>query len=159
MQSCSWDFKSFSSEFSFSVSVIFKSSLKNESFEKDLTFMNNIEELQEASLEKLISDSLVEAYGNVAGFKLTNCAYLNEAFTLDGTIYFNSGNIRETTYKFTEACDNKNDKIKLRGLNEKLGLDKQFTLTGNIDTATKTFIAESFSIYFRYSLNVVAPIT
>ena len=123
---------------------VFKSSLKNESFEKDLTFMSNVEELQEASLEKLISNSLIEAYRNVKGFNLTNCAYLNETFTLDGTIYFNSGNTRKTTYKFTEAHNHKDDKVELRGLNEKLGLDKQFTLIGNIDTNTKTFVAESF---------------
>jgi hypothetical protein len=40
--------------------------------------MEQLEELQEASLEQLISSSLVEAYGNVAGFRLANCEYLNE---------------------------------------------------------------------------------
>jgi hypothetical protein len=105
--------------------------------------MNGMEELHEASLEKLISDSLVEAYGNVAGFRLTNCSYLNEQFTVDGTIYFTSGNTRKTTYAFNEGFTNEEGKINLRGLNEKLGLDKQFTITGHTDE-NKTFITESF---------------
>jgi hypothetical protein len=106
--------------------------------------MSSVEELQEASLEKLISDSLVEAYGNVAGFRLTDCSYLDESLNIDGTIYFTSGNTRQTTYTFSEAYT-QNDKTKLIGLNEKLGLDKQFTLIGRICPENKTFITESFS--------------
>jgi hypothetical protein len=103
--------------------------------------MSQVEELKEASLEKLISDSLIEAYGNVAGFRLHNCSYLNEKFQVDGTIFFTSGNTRKTAYAFTEAFV-KDSKVSLYGLNEKLGLDKQFSITGHIDN--KTFITESF---------------
>lgn len=124
---------------------IFKSSIKTESFEKDFAFMSDIEELQESALETLISTSLTEAYENVAGFRLTECTYLNETLNIDGTIYFTSGNTRKTTYKFTEAYTDKNAKVKLRGLNEKLGIDKQFILLGSIDKTNKSFIAESFS--------------
>lgn len=104
--------------------------------------MSTLEELQESSLETLISDSLVEAYGNVAGFRLTECNYLNEKLTVNGTVYFTSGNTRKLTYSFNEACVEE-DKVKLCGLNEKLGLDKRFTLTGRIEN--KTLITESFS--------------
>jgi hypothetical protein len=114
---------------------------QNESFN---AIMSGLEDLQEASLEKLISDSLVEAYGNVAGFRLAECTYLNEQFTVDGTIYFTSGNTRKTTYNFTEASKAADGKISISGLNEKLGLDKRFTMTGHAD-ATKTFITESFT--------------
>jgi hypothetical protein len=103
--------------------------------------MNNVEELQEATLEKYISDSLIESYGNVAGFRLTECAYENSKFTVDGTIYFTSGNKRNTSYVFTEALINDN-KVSIHGLNEKLGSDKQFIITGYTDN--KTFITESF---------------
>lgn len=106
------------------------------------TVMNNIEELNESVLEKLISDSLVEAYGNVAGYRLTGCEYLDESFKINGTIYFTSGKSRNTTYAFAEAYSEKG-KVKLNGLNEKLGLDKKFTLTGRIEN--KTLITESFS--------------
>ena len=105
--------------------------------------INNMDSLQEPALEELISSSLVEAYGNVAGFRLTECACLYDQFTIDGTIYFTSGNTRKTTYRFVEAFIPETGKIGLRGLNEKLGIDKQFTITGYTDE-TKTFITESF---------------
>lgn len=103
----------------------------------------SIDDLHEPVLEALISSSLVEAYGNVAGFRLTECEYLNEKLNVNGTIYFTSGNTRKTTYSFTEAFV-ENDNVKLYGLNEKLGLDKKFTITGKIDNVNKTFITESF---------------
>ena len=111
----------------------------NESFE---TIMSGLEELQKSSLEELISDSLVESYGNVAGFRLTECSYADQKLTVDGTIFFSSGNTRKTTYTFTEAFSSKEGKINLRGLNEKLGLDKQIIMTGRREN--KTFITESF---------------
>ena len=107
------------------------------------SLIEEMEELQEASLERFISDSLVESYGNVAGFRLTECAYADNKLSIDGTIYFTSGNKRKTTYVFSEAMVSDN-KVSIRGLNEKLGLDKQFTITGCTDDA-KTFITESFN--------------
>ena len=104
--------------------------------------MADLEEVQESVLESLISSSLVEAYGNVAGFRLAECAYTDNKFIVDGTIYFTSGNTRKTTYTFNESFKTDDGKISLCGLNEKLGLDRQFTLTGRIDN--KTLITESF---------------
>jgi hypothetical protein len=104
--------------------------------------MNEVEELQESDLEKFISDSLVESYGNVAGFRLTECAYANNTLNVDGTIYFTSGNTRKTTYVFSEAMTAEDGKVSMRGLNEKLGNDKQFTITGYAND--RKFITESF---------------
>lgn len=117
----------------------------NEALENKLSaIMESVEELQETTLESLISDSLIKAYGNVAGFRLGECSYLNEQFAVNGTIYFTSGNTRKTSYVFTEA-QTADEKIVLQGLNEKLGLDKKFNLTGSIDSQSKTFITESFT--------------
>lgn len=121
--------------------TIIRDSIATESFN---AVMSGLEDLQESTLETLISDSLVEAYGNVAGFRLTECAYLNNKFTVDGIIHFTSGKTRKTTYTFTEGHVDE-DKIKLIGLNEKLGVDKRFTLLGRIDNTNKTLITESFS--------------
>ena len=107
------------------------------------SIMEDLEEVQESSLETLISSSLVESYGNVAGFKLNECAYLNNKFTIDGTVYFTSGAARKLTYVFSEAY-NENGRVKLCGLNEKLGKDRRFTITGKINSTNKTFITESF---------------
>ena len=116
---------------------------KEESVDEGLEdTMDNLDEIQESALEESISSSLVEAYGNVAGFRLTECGYADKELSVDGTIYFTSGNTRKTTYKFNESYKTEDGKISLNGLNEKLGLEKQFTLTGRIEN--KTLITESF---------------
>lgn len=108
------------------------------------TIMQGIDELNEAVLEDLITNSLIEAYQNVAGFRLTECTCnLNDNFKVTGNIYFTSGRTRHTTYTFTEAYT-KDDKIFFSGLNEKLGTDKQFTLIGFTDKSNNTLITESF---------------
>jgi hypothetical protein len=114
-----------------------------EATENLYTIMSSVEELQESSLERFVANSLVESYGNVAGFRLAECVYEDDRLSVNGTIYFTSGNTRKTTYTFTEACK-AGGKIKLTGLNEKLGLDKRFTLTGSTNS-NKTFITESFN--------------
>ena len=80
-------------------------------------------------------------YGNVAGFRLKDCAYTDNKFMVEGVIHFTSGNTRNTTYTFNEAFSEA-DKVTLRGLNEKLGDDKHFYITGHSEN--KTFITESF---------------
>lgn len=107
------------------------------------TIFGDVEELQEADLEHMISDSLVEMYGNVAGFRLKECSYEDKKFMIEGVIHFTSGNTRKTTYTFNEALV-ESDKVTLRGLNEKLGMDKQFFITGR--TENKTLITESFKV-------------
>ena len=105
------------------------------------TVMENLDELNEDALESLISTSLIEAYKNVAGFRLTGCEYVNEALEVNGKVFFESGCHRELTYKFNNART-AGGKVTFRGLNEKLGADKSFELVGKTDK--KTFIAESF---------------
>ena len=122
--------------------TVMKDSINSNANESLETVMSELEELQESTLETLIADSLVESYGNVAGFRLTECGYADNRFTVDGTIYFTSGNTRKTTYTFSEAFVNEG-KVSMLGLNEKLGLEKQFTLTGKIDN--KTLITESLT--------------
>ena len=104
--------------------------------------MESIEDIKEAVLENCISDSLIEAYGNVAGFRLTECTYADNKLTVDGTIFFTSGNKRNTSYVFSEALSTGN-KTSIHGLNEKLGNNKQFIITGHVKD--KTFITESFN--------------
>lgn len=115
-----------------------ENSKKEESLD---SIFNGVDELQESALESMISDSLIEMYGNVAGFRLKDCSYEDKKFMVEGIIHFTSGKTRKTTYAFNEALVEA-DKITLRGLNEKLGNDKQFFITGY--TENKTFITESF---------------
>lgn len=121
--------------------TVLKGTVKQESLEM---VMSQVEELQESVLEALVAESLIESYANVAGFRLSDCSYLNEKLSVNGTIYFTSGATRKTTYTFSEAYNTEENKIQLHGINEKLGLDKQFTITGYTDMSNKTFITESF---------------
>jgi hypothetical protein len=105
--------------------------------------MESVDSLDEETLETIITESLTKSYKNVTSFKLENCSYLNEEFTVTGKVLFESGNTRELTYTFNEAVQ-EDDKVVLHGLNEKLGADKTFKLTGKA-TAEKTFIVESLA--------------
>lgn len=122
------------------VTVVLQESLKKTAFLS--TIMESVDSLDEKTLEKIITESLTKSYKNVTNFKIENCAYLNEKFLVTGKVFFESGNTRELTYTFNEAVQ-ENDKVVLQGLNEKLGTDKIFKLTGKT-TAEKTFIVESF---------------
>lgn len=106
-------------------------------------FVTELEELHEESLEKYISSSLSESCGNVKSFKMIGCSYLNEKLVVEGQINFKTGASEKTTYIITEAFITDNNQIALRGNNECLGI-KEFTITGNIEKETKTFITESF---------------
>ena len=106
--------------------------------------LSSVDTLHESVAEKLISKSLKELYKNVDTFKLNECVFLNNILHINGTIHFTSGNTRDITYMFTNATTTSDNKIRLRGLNEKLGLDKSFCMTGHADQKTKTFIVESF---------------
>jgi hypothetical protein len=109
-----------------------------------ITVVNGLEALSEAVLEKLITRSLVESYSNITGFKLEECLDFENSLAITGTIKFDSGKTRKTTYTFTEAITTEEGKTKLYGFNEKLGIAKHFAITGHVDASSKTFIAESF---------------
>lgn len=123
--------------------------LAMESFDGDITeapldeVFGDVEELQESTLESMIADSLVQMYGNVASFKLTECVCKDNKLLVEGIILFTSGNTRNTTYTFNEAFVKAN-KVTLRGLNEKLGTNKHFYIAGY--TENKTFITESLKV-------------
>lgn len=117
---------------------------KVEDDEEDIdNIISDMEEIEESLLENLISHSLIKAYKNVIGFKLNECIYENNTLSVNGDIQFASGKTRNTTYSFTNGTNDDAGKILLKGLNEKLGLDKKFTITGHI--SNRTFISESFN--------------
>lgn len=108
------------------------------------TIMSGIDNLNEELLESFIADSLIENYKHIAGFRITNCEYLNEQLLVLGQVYLTSGANRPTSYIFNAATLN-NGKCVLSGLNESLKSHKNITVTGNIDES-RTFITETFTI-------------
>jgi hypothetical protein len=118
--------------------TVVRDSITTESFD---TFMSGLEELQEASLETQITNSLAETFDNINNFKITECSYLNEKLSVNGVMTFESGNTEDTTFVFTEALVIDNDKVSLVGCNESLGT--KIAVTGrNVD---RVFITESFN--------------
>lgn len=107
------------------------------------TIMEQVEEINDNTLESLITNSLIADYKNVAGFRLADCSYLNEELKINGKVFFESGNVRDITYTFTEATTEGENTV-LHGLNEKLGADKAFKLVGKTDD-NKVFMAEAFT--------------
>ncbi len=113
---------------------------KEESLDK---VFEDIEDLKEADLENMLSNSLIEMYSNVAGFRIKDCSFADNKFMVEGVIHFTSGKTRKTTYTFNEAFV-KADKVTLRGLNEKLGADKHFYVTGHAND--KIFFTEALKV-------------
>lgn len=105
--------------------------------------MEELEELNENTLEALVAQSLIEGYKNVTGFRLVECAYADSKLKIAGKVFFESGNVREISYTFDKASKD-DEKIIFEGLSEKLGNGKSFVLTGKADN--KAFIAESFTM-------------
>ena len=104
--------------------------------------MEDLQDIDDKALSKLISESLVQTYNNVTDFKVKNCIYMNERLEIYGTVSFASGRTRNITYKFNEAIKTKKGNIAFKGLNEKLGKDKQFSIVGKCKN--NKFIIESF---------------
>ena len=113
-----------------------------------------IDELDDESIQNCICESLTEVYSNVENFVMESCEMNNGAFKINGTINFKSGNTSKTSYVFTEA-KHTNNKLVLRGINETLSTDGNFTLETTIDSTTKTMIAEALSYSYKINNNLV----
>lgn len=107
--------------------------------------INDLDDLQEASLEKHVTDYLIENYNNIAGFRLNECSYLNESLQMTGKLFLTDGTVNSITFDFTEAYNKDDNKVILEGLSSEYGAEKLFTLAGLKDTDNKTFITESFT--------------
>lgn len=62
--------------------------------------LKNVEDIQEASFNKHISDYLTEVYSNVNKFEMTNCQLDSSKLVIEGIINFKSGNTKETSFTF-----------------------------------------------------------
>lgn len=108
-----------------------------------------VEELDEASIERCIRESLTEVYSNVESFVVESCEMTNNAFKINGLINFKSGNTNKTSYVFTEAKYADETTLTLSGMNEALSKEGNFVLTTKLDN--KALIAESLS--YSYKIN------
>lgn len=120
----------------------FKNMLNNpiyyEAVEKDSNENTNedVEELDECSLNENVSNYLSNMYKNVKSFETTRCSLDQNKLIIEGIINFNSGKNRTT--KFTFIKEGKS----YIGKNRTLNRDLNFTLDYKIKN--KTIITESF---------------
>lgn len=108
----------------------------------------DMDEFDEEEFDDLGESYLKKVYENVQSFKTTEVEMIDESLMVEGTITFDSGATKNTSFKFTpkDACNGK-----LRFIGENLQITKgqnAFALIGSINEGK--FISESLD----YSYNV-----
>ena len=115
----------------------------------DLEFdEDDIDELDECSLNKHIDEYLQEVYSNVKSFETTNCELKENKLFVEGKISFKSGKEKLTMFEFLPNYGE--GKLFFEGYNKDFSEDKAFTLNCTI-TEAKELVTESFG--YKYKIN------
>ena len=113
---------------------------------------DDIDELDECSLNKHIDEYLKEVYSNVKSYETTDCELKEGKLIVEGKISFNSGKEKLTMFEFLPAyCKGK---LFFEGYNKDFSEDKAFTLNCSINKS-KTLITESFGYKYKINKNLV----
>ena len=113
---------------------------------------DDIDELDECSLNKHIDGYLKEVYSNVKSYKTTGCELKEGKLIVEGKISFNSGKEKLTVFEFLPAyCEGK---LFFEGYNKDFSEDKAFKLNCSINKS-KTLITESFGYKYKINKNLV----
>ena len=113
---------------------------------------DDIDELDECSLNKHIDEYLKEVYSNVKSYETTDCSLKEGKLIVEGKISFNSGKEKLTMFEFLPAyCEGK---LFFEGYNKDFSEDKAFTLNCSINES-KTLITESFGYKYKINENLV----
>lgn len=112
----------------------------------------NVENIDEESLNECITKTLTDVYSNVDNFTVENFN-LNEnnELIVEGKINFKSGKSKQTSYKFKEAKEHSDGTIKLNGYNEKLRAFNSLQLSFKPLTENHTLVSESLE--YSFTLN------
>jgi hypothetical protein len=109
----------------------------------------SVEDLDDETFNKLTESYLTEVYSNVKSFEATNCDLKDNKLVIEGTITFNSGKNKPTTFVY-EAKETADKKVVLEGLNADFATEKAFTLNCNLNKAN-CLIVESLG--YKYTIN------
>ena len=113
---------------------------------------DDIDELDEDSLNKHIDEYLKEVYSNVKSYETTDCSLKEGKLIVEGKISFNSGKEKLTMFEFLPAyCEGK---LFFEGYNKDFSKDKAFKLNCSINES-KTLITESFGYKYKINENLV----
>ena len=113
---------------------------------------DDIDELDEDSLNKHIDEYLKEVYSNVKSYETTDCSLKEGKLIVEGKISFNSGKEKLTMFEFLPAYCEGN--LFFEGYNKDFSEDKAFTLNCSINES-KTLITESFGYKYKINENLV----
>ena len=113
---------------------------------------DDIDELDEDSLNKHIDEYLKEVYSNVKSYKTTDCMLKEGKLIVEGKISFNSGKEKLTMFEFLPVYCEGN--LFFEGYNKDFSGDKAFTLNCSINES-KTLITESFGYKYKINENLV----
>ena len=109
----------------------------------------SVEDIDDETFNKLTESYLKDVYSNVKSFKATGCDLKDNKLVVEGTITFNSGKTKPTTFVY-EAKKAANKKVVLEGANADFTSEKAFTLNCKVDTEN-CLIVESLN--YKYSIN------
>ena len=113
---------------------------------------DDIDALDECSLNKHIDEYLKEVYSNVKSYKTTDCKLKEGKLIVEGKISFNSGKEKLTMFEFLPAyCEGS---LFFEGYNKDFSEDKAFTLNCSINES-KTLVTESFGYKYKINENLV----
>lgn len=124
--------------------VAVEDDLEVESPEEDV----DISDFSEEEFDELGESYLKKIYENVVSYKTDNVYNHKNSIIIEGTINFNSGNKKKTSFIFESSGVNKNGKMRLIGENAQITRGKKaFTVSGKANEGK--FIAESFKYNYQ----------
>ncbi len=114
--------------------------------------IDDLEDFNESTFNKICESYLRRVYENVNGFKCTNVKSSNNKLMVEGVINFVSGNTKQTTFEFSKPTITKRGKVVLEGLNKTFtNTQNAYILKGYVKD--KEFISES--MIYRYTAKTI----
>ena len=107
-------------------------------FDSEMTLfegMDDLEDVDEESLNNLITESLKDIYSNIDSFKTSNINYTNNSFIVEGTIIFNNKVQKNTKFIFENFYLINKDTINLQGYSPNFKNTNSLMLEGFIKDA------------------------
>ena len=108
--------------------------------------VDDIEDIDEDSVNECTTNYLKEVYSNVDKFELTKADVTNGILVLEGLIKFHSGNTRNTTFGYNLATGKH---LAFSGVNEDLAKGGQFNIQCSLNN--KSLVVESLS--YKHEVN------
>lgn len=114
--------------------------------------IDDLEDFNESTFNKICESYLRRVYENVNGFKCTRVKSSNGKLMVEGVINFVSGNTKQTTFEFSKPTVTKRGKVVLEGLNKTFtNTQNAYILKGYVKD--KEFISES--MIYRYTAKTI----